>query len=81
MIQTSAPDLMVVDIVMPLMNGFELTQEVKKDPQLSHIPVILVTSLDSKEDKARGIEAGAEAYIVKSSFSQNNLLGTIKQLI
>ena len=77
----SIPDLMVVDIIMPIMNGFELTQKVKEDPHLSHIPVILVTSLDSAEDKTRGIEAGAEAYIVKSHFDQNNLLETIEQLI
>ena len=75
------PDLMVVDIIMPLMNGFELTQKVKNDPHMSHIPVILVTSLDSPEDKARGIEVGAEAYIVKSNFNQNNLLEVIEQLI
>jgi len=75
------PDLMVVDIVMPLMNGFELTEKVKNDPQLSHIPIILVTSLDSPEDKVRGIEVGAEAYIVKSHFDQNNLLETIEQLV
>lgn len=78
---TGSPDLMVVDIIMPIMNGFELTQQVKSDPNLSHIPVILVTSLDSTEDKARGIQAGAEAYIVKSKFNQNNLLETIEQLI
>lgn len=74
------PDLMVVDIIMPIMNGFELTQKVKNDPKLSEIPVILVTSLDSAEDKARGIEVGAEAYIVKSKFNQNNLLEIIEQL-
>ena len=72
---------MVVDIIMPIMNGLELTQKVKEDSRLAHIPVILVTSLDSAEDKARGIEAGAEAYIVKSNFNQHNLLETIEQLI
>jgi two-component system chemotaxis sensor kinase CheA len=75
------PNLMVVDVVMPHMNGFELTQKIKNDPHLSHIPVILVTSLDSTEDKAHGIEVGAEAYIVKSNFQQNNLLEMIEQLI
>ena len=75
------PDLMVVDVIMPLMNGFELTQKVKNDPQMAHLPIILITSLDSAEDKARGIEVGAEAYIVKSRFDQHNLLETIEQLI
>ena len=75
------PDLIVSDIIMPRMDGFELTQQLKEDPQTAYMPVILVTSLDSPEDKARGIEAGADAYIVKSSFDQNNLLETIEQLI
>lgn len=75
------PDLMVVDVIMPIMNGFELTQKVKNDPDLSRVPVILVTSLDSPEDKAHGIEVGAEAYIVKSNFNQNNLVELIGQLI
>jgi two-component system chemotaxis sensor kinase CheA len=75
------PDLIVSDIVMPRIDGFELTQRIKDDPNTTNVPVILVTSLSSPEDKARGIEAGADAYIVKSSFDQNNLLETIEQLI
>jgi len=78
---SGAPDLIVADLVMPRLNGFDLTQRLKSDPQTSHIPIILVTSLSSAEDKARGIEVGADAYIVKRSFDQNNLLETIEQLI
>jgi len=78
---SGAPDLIVTDIVMPGMDGFELTQQIKSDAQTAGVPVILVTSLDSPEDKARGIEIGADAYIVKSSFDQSNLLETIQQLI
>ncbi|MBN1179942.1 MAG: hybrid sensor histidine kinase/response regulator [Anaerolineae bacterium] len=75
------PDLIVSDIAMPRINGFELTERVKNDPKMSHVPVILVTSLESLEDKAHGIECGADAYITKGSFDQNNLLETIEQLI
>ncbi|MDY7079372.1 MAG: hybrid sensor histidine kinase/response regulator [Chloroflexota bacterium] len=75
------PDLIVSDVVMPRLDGFGLTQSIKEDPHTADIPVILVTSLDSPEDKARGIEVGADAYITKSSFDQNNLLETIEQLI
>jgi two-component system chemotaxis sensor kinase CheA len=75
------PDLIVTDVAMPRMNGFELTQHVKEDESTGHVPVILVTSLDSDEDKAQGIAVGADAYIVKSSFDQDNLLETIEQLI
>lgn len=73
--------LIVSDINMPRLDGFELAQRVKQDVRYSEIPVILVTSLDSPADKARGIEVGADAYIVKSQFDQGNLLDTIEQLI
>jgi two-component system chemotaxis sensor kinase CheA len=75
------PDLIVTDVAMPRMNGFELTRHIKGDEHMGGTPVILVTSLDSDEDKARGIEVGADAYIVKSGFDQDNLLETIAQLI
>jgi two-component system chemotaxis sensor kinase CheA len=75
------PDLIVTDIVMPRMDGFELTRQIKSDAQTETLPVILVTSLDSAEDKEHGIEVRADAYIVKSSFDQINLLETIEQLI
>jgi two-component system chemotaxis sensor kinase CheA len=75
------PDLIVSDVVMPRLDGFGLTQRVREDAHTADVPVILVTSLDSPEDKARGIEVGADAYITKSSFDQNNLLETIEQLI
>ena len=75
------PDLIVTDVVMPHLDGFGLTQRIRGDPRTENIPVILVTSLDSAEDKARGIEVGADAYITKSSFDQNSLLDTIEQLI
>ncbi len=76
-----APDLIISDVVMPRLDGFGLTQQIKHDARTASIPVILVTSLDSPEDKTRGIEVGADAYIVKSHFDQNNLLETIEQLI
>jgi two-component system chemotaxis sensor kinase CheA len=75
------PHLIVSDIKMPRLDGFELTSRIKQDARYADIPVILVTSLDSPADKARGIEVGADAYIVKSSFDQGNLLDTIEQLV
>ncbi len=76
-----APDLIISDVAMPKLNGFGLTERVKQDSRTASVPVILVTSLDSPEDKTRGIEVGADAYIIKSSFDQTNLLETIEQLI
>jgi two-component system chemotaxis sensor kinase CheA len=66
---------------MPKMNGFELTAKIRSDKKLSEIPVVLVTALESREDRERGIEVGADAYIIKSSFDQTNLLEIIKKLI
>jgi two-component system chemotaxis sensor kinase CheA len=74
-------DLIVSDVDMPRMNGFELTTKIKHDKKLSELPVVLITALGSIDDRERGIEAGADAYIVKSSFDQNNLLEIIRKLI
>jgi len=74
-------DLIVSDVDMPRMNGFELTTKIRSSKKLSEIPVVLVTSLDSREDKERGIEVGADAYIIKSRFDQGSLLEVIKKLI
>ncbi len=74
-------DLLVSDIDMPRMNGFVLTERIRKDKTLGDLPVILVTALHSREDRERGIDVGANAYIVKSSFDQSNLLEVIKKYI
>ncbi len=74
-------DLIVSDVDMPRMNGFELIVKIRHDQKLSEVPVVLVTSLGSPEDREHGIEVGADAYIIKSSFDQNNLLETVRRLI
>jgi len=74
-------DIIVSDVDMPKMNGFELTVKIKNDKKLSEIPIILITALESREDREHGIDVGADAYIVKSSFDQGNLLEVIKKLI
>ncbi len=74
-------DLLVSDVEMPRMDGFALTGAVRADPRLSELPVVLVTSLESRQHRERGVEAGANAYIVKSSFDQDNLLEVVRRLI
>lgn len=74
-------DLVVSDVEMPRMNGFEFTRRVRREEAHRELPVILVTSLSSEEDKKTGVEAGADAYIVKGAFDQGNLIATIKQLL
>jgi two-component system chemotaxis sensor kinase CheA len=73
-------DLVVSDVDMPRMNGFELTEKIRADARLSDLPVVLVSALEAREDKERGIEVGANAYVVKSSFEQSNLLEIINRL-
>jgi two-component system chemotaxis sensor kinase CheA len=75
------PDAVVSDVQMPNMNGFDLTRAIKSDPDLDQIPVIIVTSLERDEEKAEGIDAGADAYITKSVFNQDTLLDTVERLI
>ena len=74
-------NLLVSDVDMPRMNGFELVSRIRDDSELTDLPIVLVTGLESREDKEKGIEAGANAYIVKSSFDQSNLLEVINRLI
>jgi two-component system chemotaxis sensor kinase CheA len=74
-------DALVSDIMMPNMNGLTLTEKIRQDKKYREIPVILVTSLASDEDRKKGIEAGANAYITKSSFDQRVLLETLRRLI
>jgi two-component system chemotaxis sensor kinase CheA len=74
-------DLFVVDVEMPGMDGFEFVALARSTPALSHVPAILVTSRNSPQDKKRGEEAGARAYVVKGEFDQAQLLQTIRGLI
>jgi len=74
-------DLIVSDIEMPRMDGFELCGTLKKNDGYKDIPFVMVTALQKEEDKRRGMEVGAAAYIVKSAFEQTNLLDTIERLV
>ncbi|MDQ6993033.1 MAG: response regulator [Mariprofundus sp.] len=80
-LQSESFDLIISDVEMPLMNGFELAAKIKGDARLKETPVIIVTSLANDADKKRGIDAGADAYIVKSQFESRALLKLIGQLI
>lgn len=74
-------DLIVTDIEMPNMNGLQLTQAIKSDAQLATTPVVMITSMTDAEFRRKGEEAGADAFFVKSSFDQRNLLDVIKNLV
>jgi len=71
----------VSDINMPNMDGLTLAARIRQEPRYRDLPIILVSSLDSDEDKRRGLEAGANAYLPKPTFDQRVLLETLKRLI
>ena len=80
-LQAQGVDLVVTDVEMPRMDGFALTEAIRGSKRLRDLPVILVTALESDKDKARGIEVGADAYLLKSGFNQQRLLEAIGQLL
>lgn len=80
-LKSASFDVVVSDVEMPRMNGFDLTAKIREDGDLAELPVILVTAMESREDRERGIDVGANAYIVKSSFDQSNLLEVLHRLL
>jgi two-component system, chemotaxis family, sensor kinase CheA len=74
-------DLVVADVDMPLMDGLQLTARIRADERFQNLPVVIVTSRDSVEDRRRGFDAGADAYVLKREFDQSHLLDTVKRLI
>ncbi|NWJ96587.1 MAG: hybrid sensor histidine kinase/response regulator [Chloroflexi bacterium] len=81
MAREQRPDLVLSDVEMPNMDGFRLCSALKQDSRLNDLPVIIVSSRDSEEDRRKGLQAGAQAYIVKGQFEQTKLLDTISRLI
>jgi two-component system chemotaxis sensor kinase CheA len=73
--------LVVTDLEMPELNGLELTAAIRKDPRRSSLPVVIITSLGTDDDRQRGIDAGCDAYVVKSAYDQQALLATVGRLI
>jgi twitching motility two-component system response regulator PilH len=74
------PDLVVLDIVMPRMNGYEVCRRIKSDPKTQHIPVVMCSSKGEEFDRYWGMKQGADAYIAKP-FEPVELIGTVKQLL
>lgn len=80
-LQEQGADLVVTDVEMPRMDGIQLCESVRASTRFRALPVILVTALESPEDRSRGLEAGADAYLGKSSFEQEGLLRTVRDLL
>jgi two-component system chemotaxis sensor kinase CheA len=80
-LQERGAHLVVADVEMPRMDGFALCEAIRASKRFKDLPVILVTAMETPEHRARGLEVGADAYIGKSGFDQQNLLETIRQLL
>ena len=74
------PDLILMDVVMPNLNGFQATRSISKEPATSHIPIILVTTKDQETDRVWGMRQGAKAYVTKP-IKEDELVATIKPLL
>ncbi|MBW4466797.1 MAG: response regulator [Pegethrix bostrychoides GSE-TBD4-15B] len=79
-IQGNRPDLIVLDIVMPRMNGYEVCRRLKADPKTQHLPIVMCSSKGEEFDRYWGMKQGADAYIAKP-FQPTELVGTVKQLL
>jgi two-component system chemotaxis sensor kinase CheA len=80
-IRENPPQLVISDVNMPHMDGFQLLEHIKGDAATSRIPVILVTSLDRPEEQEKGLLLGADAYIVKRKFDHRELLRVVRQIV
>lgn len=81
MLEMNKVDLVISDVEMPNLDGFGLLEKIKADAKLRDVPVVLLTSRKDSKDQMRGLDLGAEAYLVKQEFDQIDLLETVKQLI
>jgi twitching motility two-component system response regulator PilH len=78
--KNSRPDIVVLDIVMPRMNGYELCRRIKTDPKTQEVPVVMCSTKGEEFDRYWGMRQGADAYIAKP-FQPQELVGTVKQLL
>lgn len=75
------PDLVLLDIVLPIMDGFSMLEQMKADAIMKGIPVILLTNLGQKSDVERGLSLGASDYLIKAHFMPSEVIDKVKQLL
>lgn len=80
LLEEATPDLVLLDIVMPGMNGYEVCEKIRENPETSLLPVVLVTALDPKEERIKGIEAGADDFLTKP-INVQELLARVRSLL
>lgn len=80
-IKEEKPDLVLLDLILPEMDGFEVLRKVKEDPLLSSIPVIILSNLGQREDVERGMNLGAVDYLIKAHFTPGEIIEKIKNVL
>ena len=80
-IKEKKPDLVLLDIILPKMDGFEILKIMKADKKLKTIPVILLTNLSQKDEVKRGLALGADDYLIKAHFMPSEVVKKIKQTV
>ncbi|HLC70071.1 MAG TPA: response regulator [Patescibacteria group bacterium] len=75
------PDIILLDILLPKLDGFAVLSELKKDPTTSSVPVILLTNLGQKDDVEKGLEMGAVDYLIKAHFKPSEIVDKIKSVL
>ncbi len=78
--KSEKPDLILMDVVMPGLNGFQATRKIGRDPETRHIPVVMITTKDQETDREWGLQQGARMYLVKP-VSEEQLLGVIAEVL
>lgn len=81
LVKEEKPDLILLDIILPKMDGFELLSAIKSDSALKSIPVILLTNLSQKDEVKKGLDLGANDYLIKAHFMPSEVVKKIKQTI
>ena len=81
MAKTKNPDLILLDIILPKKDGYEVLAEIKKDEKIDKVPVVLLTNLETAEDIQKAFDAGATTYLVKSNYRLEDIAKKIKEIL
>ena len=81
MIKETKPDAVLLDLILPGINGFEVLERAKKDPEIANIPVIILSNLGQKEDIERGLGLGAVDFMVKAHFTPQEIVNKLKAIL
>ena len=79
--KTKKPDLILLDLILPKLNGFEVLKKLKEDAEIQNTPVIVLTNLENLEDVEKALELGATTYLVKAQYSLEEIVQKIKKAI